>query len=370
MPLGICLATFCGILFLARSLKLIELIVNKNVPIWDILTIFALLLPKFIEIALPMSLMLGIIIGLGRLSSDSELIVLRGIGINLKKLSFPIIYIAVICTIICLLLTLWIRPWSSHRLGLAIFELARNQASATITPGIFNELGSLTIYAEKVEDQGTKLSNVVIGDASNPEEKRTFIAKHGKIIANKKNRSLILKLFDGSIPEGQGKNFTVTTFQTNQINIPLYNLSEGDRDTKKSTEMYFSELIKNADNKENNSHYTVELHQRFAIPISCLVLSVTAMMLGIQPSRSSNTWGGTLCLSLGITLILVYYLLFAVLSALADNNSIPAFLGVWTPNFLLLLLSIFLFRKLNSEQWISVADTLLSVFEKRASKVS
>lgn len=365
-PLVVSLLAFCGILFLARSLKLIELIVNKNVPIWDILTIFALLLPKFIEIALPMSLILGIIIGLGRLSIDSELLVIRGIGLNLKRISFPILQVAVFCTLITLALTLWLRPLSSYRLGLALFDLAKSQASATINAGVFNELGPLTIYAEQVQKQGTELENVVIGDNSNPQSRRTFVAKHGKIISDKKNRSLILKLFDGSIPEGHGKNFTVTTFETNQINIPLYSLSDFDseRGGKKSTEMYLSELKENINKQENNSHYLVELHQRFAVPTSCLLLAITAMMLGIQPSRGGNTWSGTLSLGFGISLILIYYLLFAFLSALADNQSIPAGVGVWTPNLLLLLLSIYLFKKLNSEQWISVGDAFFDTVER------
>jgi len=365
-PIIITLCTFTGILFLAKSIKLVELIVNKNVPIWDIVSTFLLLLPKFIEIALPMSLLIGTIIGIGRISADSELLVIRGIGLSLKKLSIPIVTIAVFFTILTLSITLWLRPWSSYKLGLALFEMAKTQASSTINAGVFNDLGPLTIYSESVND--SKLTNVIISDRTNPESQRTFIAKYGEILSNKKKRNLILKLFDGSIPEGHGNNFTVTNFETNQINIPISNFYDfgSKNEGKKSSEMYINELIQASKSHTKNKHYEVELAQRYALPASCFFLAIIAMILGIQPSRTSLSSAGTISVSLGISIILIYYILFALLSALAENMKIPVLVGVWGPNFLLMLLSFYLFNKVNSEQWTSVAEQVA----KQANKLS
>ncbi len=366
VPIIITLCTFTAILFLAKSIKLVELIVNKNVPIWDIVSTFLLLLPKFIEIALPMSLLIGTIIGIGRISSDSELLVIRGIGLSLKKLSIPILTIATFICLITLSITLWLRPWSSYKLGLALFEMAKTQASSTVNPGVFNELGPLTIYSEAVED--SKLTNVVISDRTNPDSKRTFIAKYGEILSNKKQRNLILKLFDGSIPEGHGKDFTVTNFEVNQINIPISNLYDsGSRNGgKKSSEMYVSELIEASKTHKKNKHFEVERAQRYALPASCLFLAIIAMILGIQPSRTNLSSAGAISVGIGISVILTYYVLFALLSALAESMKIPVLLGVWGPNILLMIFSIYLFHKINTEQWTSVAEQIAKVLSRKA----
>ncbi len=209
-PFIVSLFVFTGILFLARALKLVELVVNKNVPAGDILLLFSYIIPRFLEVAIPMPLLLGIIVAFGRLSHDSEFVVLRAAGMSLKRLAIPVLGFATLAVVFALLLTLWIRPLANYRLGLGLFEIAKTQASAGLVSGVFNELGQLTVYAESIEGQGQKLNNVIIGDRSDPEVSRLFIAKYGKIISDPMRRSLSLQLYDGSISEGSGLNFTVT----------------------------------------------------------------------------------------------------------------------------------------------------------------
>lgn len=373
-PFLIALFVFTGILFLARSLKLIELVVNKNVPVGDILVLFAYLVPRFLEIAIPMALLLGVVIGFGRLSSDSELVVIRSVGLNLNRLSRPVLVFSTLAALITISITLWIRPWASYRLGVGMFELARSRASAGLSAGVFNRLGPLTIYAEKIDDKGERLSNVIIGDASQDGEKRTFIAKYGKIVSDRKTRSLGLQLYDGSIPEGYGDNFTLTHFEVNNIKLPLSALTDDseDRSGKNSREMYVGELqaaaeeyniiekrrVLNKKERTSRARYLVEYHKRFAIPASCIFISLLALALGIQPSRGDATWGGSVSVGVGILLILLYYLMFALTSALAEQSVLPAFISVWLPNILLGSLGLYLFRKMGTEQWMTVSQTL------------
>jgi lipopolysaccharide export system permease protein len=373
-PFLIALFVFTGILFLARSLKLVELVVNKNVPVGDILVLFAYLVPRFLEIAIPMALLLGVVIGFGRLSSDSELVVIRSVGLNLNRLSRPVLVFSTLAALITFSITLWIRPWASYQLGIGMFELARSRASAGLSAGVFNRLGPLTIYAEEISDKGERLSNVIIGDASQDGAKRTFIAKHGKIVSDRETRSLGLQLYDGSIPEGYGDNFTLTHFEVNNISLPLSALTDDtdERTGKKSREMYVGELRAAAkeyddieqrralDKKElaNRARYLVEFHKRFAIPSSCIFISLLALALGIQPSRGDATWGGSVSIGVGVLLILLYYLLFALTTALAEQSILPAFILVWIPNILLGSLGLYLFRKMGSEQWLTVSQAV------------
>jgi lipopolysaccharide export system permease protein len=384
VPFLIALFVFTGILFLARSLKLVELIVNKNVPVLDIIVLFAYIIPRFLEIAIPMALLLGVVIGFGRLSSDSELVVIRSVGLNLNRLALPVVVFSVLATFITLSITLWIRPWSSYQLGLGMFELAKSQASAGLSAGVFNKLGPLTLYAERIEDNGQRLSNVIIGDTSNEGEKRTFIAKHGKIFSDRHTRSLGLQLYDGSIPEGHGDDFTITHFEVNSINLPLSALTEdsASKDGKHSREMYLSELRsaigdlqslsarKNEQQMRDEAKYKVEFHKRFAIPASCLFVSLLALALGIQPSRGDTAWGTSVSMGVGIMLILSYYLLFALTSALAQQSILPAGISVWLPNILLGCLGIFLFNRMGTEKWMTVSQSLGNLVKSATERIA
>ena len=376
-PFFISLFVFTGILFLGRSLKLIDLVVNKNVPISDILLLFSYIIPRFLEIAIPMALLLSVIIAFGRLSSDSELAVIRSAGISLRRLSLPVFIFSLLSMFAAFLISFWLRPWAMHQLGLGMFEIARNQASAGLVAGVFNDLGQLTIYAESIENSGAELKKVLISDYRDPAANRNFVAKHGRVLSDKTARTLTLQLFDGIIEEGTGNNFSITEYEINNLILPHSELLDesADRGGKKSEEMLLGELlhaITAAEEKlsqltESNSlkeqsfllsRLRVELHKRFAIPFSCLAIALLAMALGIQPSRGGHTWGASASISFGILLILVYYGMFAAAAGLGEQGIVMPGVALWFPNFFFGLLGIWVFKQIGSEKWLAVSEAL------------
>lgn len=392
-PFLTALFVFTGILFLARALKLVDLVVNKNVPAGEILLLFSYIIPRFLEVAIPMALLLAVIVAFGRLSHDSELVVLRAAGVSLKKLAIPVMLFAGIAFLVSILISFYIRPWANHRLGLGLFDIARTQASAGLVSGVFNELGTLTIYAENIEADGSKLDNVIMGDRRDPEVSRLFVAQHGKIVSDKRRRALTLQLYDGSISEGSGSNFTVTYFEVNNIQLPLSALmgEENARGGKQSEEMYIGELVSSmrnpqaatslkAQTEDSNetekqiARYQVELHKRLAIPFSSLCVALIAMALGIQPARGGQTWSASTSVAMGVTLILIYYGFFALATALGEQRVLPAWLVMWAPNVLFAAFGLFIFQRMGSERWMAVSqalvDNLTWLFEKLKFKPS
>lgn len=357
---------FTAVLFLARSLRLVELIINKNVPLSDILTLFSYVIPGFLEIAIPMSLLLGVLLSFSRLSSDSELVVMRSAGVSFYQLAKPVLAFALLAFLATGGISLWLRPWSNHQLARGLFEIARVKASAGLTAGVFNEFGPLTIYAESVDDQSGKLQNVLISDRRSADISRNFIAKYGVIVSDPEERSLSLQLYQGSIQEGSGLNFNVTTFEVNSLKLPQSELLDTteEKDGKKASEMFLNELnsaladpnLSTAKDPLKSARYRVELHRRFSLPASVFCVALAAMALGVQPSRSGKSWGTTANIGLGIGMILFYYLLLAFCSALASYDYAPAWILLWIPNVIISVLGIFLFRQVGTERWQAVGQ--------------
>jgi len=86
VPFVLGLAVFTSILLIVRILKLVELVVNRGVPIGQVLRLFSYILPAFLEVTVPMALLLAILVAFGRLSSDSEIVALRAAGRSLEAI--------------------------------------------------------------------------------------------------------------------------------------------------------------------------------------------------------------------------------------------------------------------------------------------
>src|SRR6185295_18899084 len=83
VPFFLGLGIFTFILLIARILKMVELVVNRGVPAWQIIKLFSCILPAFLEVTVPMALLLSILVAFGRLSADSEIVALKTCGVSL-----------------------------------------------------------------------------------------------------------------------------------------------------------------------------------------------------------------------------------------------------------------------------------------------
>src|SRR3989441_8928651 len=143
------LSVFTFILLIARLLKLIELVVTRGVPVLNILQLLSYIMPAFLEVTVPMAMLLAILVAFGRLSADSEMVALRSSGLSLYQLIAPVAMVALLATAATAALSVWARPWGNRALKTALFDLARTRASAGIKAQIFNDdFPGLVIYAE------------------------------------------------------------------------------------------------------------------------------------------------------------------------------------------------------------------------------
>jgi lipopolysaccharide export system permease protein len=381
-PFGVILFIFTGLLFLARSLKLVELIVNKTASLLDIVVLFSYIIPQFLEMAIPMAFLLSIIIAFSRLSADSELVVMRSVGFSLSKLILPVALFALTVSIFSASVSLVVRPWANYQLGLGLFRLATAQASSGLIEGSFNEIGPLTIYAREVVNQGALLKDVIISDRRNPDSQRIFFANRASIRSNDTTRTVMIQLFDGSMHEGTGSSLSQTEYAVNSIRISESEMTDGDdaQKKKKISEMSTQELrsiiadTKMRNEQEFDGHslprMIVELQKRLVLPFSCLCVALLALSLGIQPSRGGNRFGMTLSFIAGIIFILAYYISFALVSAISETSGSYIALLMWFPNILFFILGALLFRQVGTERWTAVTDTAIQTFLALSSKFS
>ncbi len=384
---AICLLTFTALILSARILKFADLIVNKGVGSEQVLKVFLAIIPTFLEIALPLSVLLGGMLAFSRLSGDSEIIVIRASGIKILQLLSPIIIYGLITVSFAYYLSFELRPWGYQTLNRTLFEIARSRTVAGISPGLFNKMGNLTIYAEKIDYETGKLENVMIDDRRNLEQRKTIFSKTGKIGSNPAAQMIMIDLAVGTVHEQVSKNYQVTEFDENRMLLStadVYGDSSLQQDKKgrefklneildreEQLELEIAESVRNQDSEINQSNLKslrkdlsrlkIELAQRFSTPWACFFMAILAIPLGIMPPRTQKTWGASFSLSFGLLSFIVYFGLLTVGIALGESGVMNPHLAVWIPNLVLAIVCSYSIYKVNSEKWQSFSDALTPI---------
>src|SRR5580692_6010670 len=104
------LAVFTFVFFVPQLVRLMDLVVRHSGGVSTVTLLFLCTLPPVLIFTIPMAVLVGVLIGLGRLSSDSEIVALHASGISLRRLLLPIGLIALLATLATLATTFWLTP--------------------------------------------------------------------------------------------------------------------------------------------------------------------------------------------------------------------------------------------------------------------
>ena len=97
---------------------------------------------------------------------------------------------------------------------------------------------------------------------------------------------------------------------------------------------------------KSSSKYEVELHKKFSLPIACILFVMTGASLGVLFRKG----GFTIAVGLSFGFFLIYYIMMIGGEDLADRNIVSPVVGVWSPNVILLAISMYLILHTVREQ--------------------
>lgn len=363
VPTLIGLLIFTFVLLMGRILKLVELVVNKGVPLGEILQLFAYLLPAFLVITIPLAFLLGVLLGFGRLSADNEVVALRASGIPIYGMLRPVLVLAVLFTIVTAWLTLYGEPAGQTAFRDQVFEIASSRANVGILPRVFNdEFEGLVLYAGDIDERQGQMRGVFISDERIGATPAVILASQGRVISDQDKRILTLRLENGTIHrrpvDKKADTYQVIGFTTYDINLNMgQQLGDGSSRQKKLREFPLPELwakLQNAQTAEERRPLTVELHKRFALPLAPIVFALVGVPLGIRSQRSAK--GGGFAIALAI--FMAYYICATFAETLALESGFPPLLTLWAPNLLFLTAGLVLLQRAARERSFPGLDQL------------
>jgi LPS export ABC transporter permease LptF/LPS export ABC transporter permease LptG len=363
--LGFAFYTF--IILMRQLFELAEMIIKRSLGFGAVLKLLGLSIPHIIVLTIPMSLLFGILIAVGRLSSDSEIIAMRAAGISTSTIYRPVLYFSFVLFLLNLYLMNAVLPRGNSALQHLKADLFASSVEKEIKPRVFyDEYENLVIYINDVDQKSGEWNGVFISNSTDPERQSIIVADTGRIATVGPNRQLWLELKNSEThfasPKKPERYDLTRNAEQRFLLIDRFAEEKKAIQYRKSLrELTVFELLKEAPEARRRDPVDyrltmVEIHKKFSIPFACLAFGIIALPLGITNRRGGKSSG----FSLSILIILVYYILINNGEDLARSGRLPAWLAMWAPNAILIGFGIYLLVRANSDRSRHPLPSLLS----------
>ncbi len=339
--LATALATF--VIFLRFVSPLIELLVRSgDVPIF--LELCVLALPPVLLLSIPFGVLVGILVGLGRMSGDNELIAMRSGGVSSRVVVPPVVFFATLAMLVSGLCGVWLNPLALRAQYKLRNKVAAAQVTADVVPQVFQEQftnDNTVLYVNDVLSGvgPTVWRGVFIADLTPPAERKNglknqpigpkvTLAREAIAVPDPVNHRIQLTMLDQSVHEAPYHT------RAPRAATALTQNEQQQQKAKPYKEMFTRELVKYLKSvpkgSQENIDARVELHGRFALPVACLMLALVGIPLGSSSRRGGRSAGYVWAILIAF---FCYYLAYASLTNTASrSHSISPELACWLPD--------------------------------------
>jgi lipopolysaccharide export system permease protein len=339
------------VMILGNLIKLAELIIAKGIPLAVATKLFLYLIPFLFSFILPVSTLAGVLLSIGRLSSDNELIAIRSSGVSLFKVLLPILIIGLILSLFSVILNNRIIPLSHHKSRQTMVDIGSTNPAAALEAGTFITAFEKFIFFIYHID-GYKFTNIRIYEPQGENKPpRTIIAKKGEFIILPEKKILKLKLIDGTSDEinpASPENFYKLNFKTYFMNID-FKKQQSKKADKKAKDMTLEELRAQMERFKksgiNTNPILTEIYKRSSLAFSCLVFVILGAPFAMITRRREKS----INFGFAFLIVAVYYLALIGFEALSIEGVVPPLIAMSAPDIIFGVLgTILLYRTCSS----------------------
>lgn len=340
-------------LFLQKIFRLVELVTSKGSSLADTGKLLLYILPGFLMLTIPLSLLVAALTAFSRLSTDSEITAMKASRISLYAMIRPVFTFSVILFMVTAFIANVLAPRANYALKAHLFNLVKSKAMVGIEPGVFSStFDGMVVYVDRMNSLDN-MEGVFISDERSAAEPYAIVAKQGRLATNPENFNVTLFLDKGSVhlqPHKEGA-YSLMTFNAGSLNLDLHKgfLRKSDSEGKDFDETDSMELLHRFRQARAEGTSTkkleIEFHKRMSVSFACLIFGVIGAPLGIRKVRTGKSAG--IAISLGV--ILVYYLILGTGANMAESGALSPAAAYWGPNGVILLIVLALVIKRGQE---------------------
>jgi lipopolysaccharide export system permease protein len=361
---GAAVGMFAFVLMIGNAMKdLLGHVLAGQLATDTLVRLIALMIPVVVSYALPMGMLTGILLVLGRMSSDREITALRASGLSVAWLSAPIIFFALSGVVVTLLINFEFMPRAKVAYETELAVAIKQNPLSFITPRTFiRDFSGLVIYVGDKKDAVLKDFWLWELDGQN-RVKRFARADTGRVDFDEKNNKLVLTLQHAQAEvrnEKDPENFSeargAASWEQATFDLPLGKLTGAGTINVKQKWLTFSQLMREwhrlnkpdpavplALREKQQMRVQVTIHEKFATAFSVLSFALIAVPLGIKASRKETSAN----LGIGLALVMAYYFATIVVGWFDNQTALRPDLLMWLPNIAFQGLGFWMFYKVD-----------------------
>jgi LPS export ABC transporter permease LptG/LPS export ABC transporter permease LptF len=345
MPFGIGLLVFTFLFIIPEFMRYAEDYIAKGAPIRVVAEVFVALLPMALGLTIPMSLLMALLVAFGRLSADREFVAFQACGVSMRRLLRPVglvSFLAFAATMYVLMVSV---PASNQRFREITFNIIASLAEGEVKPRVFYErFPNIDLYVREIPPSGG-WNGVFMSDNRSGEGSTIYLAKRGRIVINRKERSVEMVLDEATRHSANvAGQYEVSTFKSLVLSLSPENLFPKGGPPKGDREMSIAELRVRAEEVRAQGQFPhnqlFEIHKKFSIPAACLVFGLIGLALGATNRRD----GKLASFVIGVVIVFIYYILLWLGQSLTKGRVLAPWLAAWLPNFVLGIVGIIFFK--------------------------
>jgi LPS export ABC transporter permease LptF/LPS export ABC transporter permease LptG len=333
--LGLAVLTF--ILEIPPILTQAEQFISRGVEWSIVIRVLGLLLPQALCLTIPMAVLLGILVGFGRLSADREFVAMQACGVSLMRLARPVLLVAGLGTIATAYETIVALPDANQSYREIVYVVMATRVESNVRPRVFfQDFPDKVIYVRELPPEGG-WRDVFVADTARPTETTVYFAREGRIRLDKPKKLVQLELLHGTSHTthiDKPDDYEETTFESSIITLDPNQVFKLPPE-KGAREMTYAELreaiAQGAKRKDPAYEARFMIQQKMSLPLACPILAVIGLALGAS-NRKDGKLGSFV---IGIAVIFIYYVLLWGARATAMGGRFSPEWAPWIPNIVM-----------------------------------
>ncbi len=294
IAMGLVVVALTCIIWLSQSLRFIELIVNRGLPLWTFLQLTVLLLPAWLTLVLPIACFAAVLFVYNRLTSDRELMVMAAAGLGPAKLARPALLVGVLTVVAGYCMTIYLQPLGYRTFKEMQFSIRHNHANTLLREGVFTTVArDVTFFVRQRRGAG-ELEGILVHDARDPAQTVTVIAQRGTLVMADGGLRVVMENGNRQTRDRDDGRLNLLYFDRYAVDLSS-NPNQRKRTSRDRNEMFVGELFDAVPGAAEDDRHVLENraegHRRLVSPLLGLTLVMIALAAMFQGDFSRQGQG-------------------------------------------------------------------------------